>query len=404
MIKRLKEFNYFLNSLNLPLLNMLIVSFSLLFCFNVLQKTGEQQFVYLANSFLHGKLYFLQSPGTWNDTTLYYGRYYWPLGPFPAIVSIPFVFFFGNNFNQGYIQFFLNLINFFLLYKIAYKILRNSNSSLWISFAYIFASPYLLVGMVPWSWWFAQVVGTTLILLSIYEFLSNRRWLLIGTYISLAGLTRFSLFSLMLFFVIFILTQSSKDKKIKNSVMFLFPICIGGLFLSGYNYLRFNNFLENGYSFSIVHLKQLATNREFGLWSFIHFPANLYYLFLKGPEAVFIPGTKILKFPYIYPDTWGMSIFFTSPFFLWISKVSWKKIEVKLAGLTVLVSLFILLGYYGIGVNQFGYRYGLDFYPFLFIILCYSFKRSISLLLKTVIVGSFFFNLYLILLFFNAKI
>ena len=52
----------------------------------------EQQYVRLAESFLSGKLHLLvELPEHLHDTALYGGRYYWPLGPFPAVLLMPFV-------------------------------------------------------------------------------------------------------------------------------------------------------------------------------------------------------------------------------------------------------------------------------------------------------------------------
>ena len=50
----------------------------------------EQQFAFLAQSFLHGNLAFLEQPGaSWADTTPHNGSYYWPLGPLPAVALMP---------------------------------------------------------------------------------------------------------------------------------------------------------------------------------------------------------------------------------------------------------------------------------------------------------------------------
>ncbi len=83
---------------------------------------GEQQFVFLAKSFLEGKLYLTEIPyGNLGDLSLYNNHYYWPLGPFPAIILLPFVAIFGTNFLQIFLQFPLNILNYFLLFKISKK-------------------------------------------------------------------------------------------------------------------------------------------------------------------------------------------------------------------------------------------------------------------------------------------
>lgn len=59
--------------------------FAVVFGFN-LTVSVDQQFSYLAESFLQGKTYFLASPAFGYDTVFFQGKYYWPLGPFPAVL------------------------------------------------------------------------------------------------------------------------------------------------------------------------------------------------------------------------------------------------------------------------------------------------------------------------------
>lgn len=50
-----------------------------------------QQYGYLADSFLNGKLHFLEKPGTWIDVVEYKNHLYWHMGPGPAVVLMPFM-------------------------------------------------------------------------------------------------------------------------------------------------------------------------------------------------------------------------------------------------------------------------------------------------------------------------
>ena len=69
---------------------------------NVVLRSGEQQFTFLAGSFLTGHLYFLKGLPFWDDTSFYAGEHYWPLGPLPAVLLIPSVFLFGLRVHQGF--------------------------------------------------------------------------------------------------------------------------------------------------------------------------------------------------------------------------------------------------------------------------------------------------------------
>lgn len=161
-----------------------------------------------------------------------------------------------------------------------------------------------------------------------------------------------------------------------------------------YNYARFGNLLEFGYRY---HIPWLVETRQFlrqkGTWSLTYIPTNLYYLFLKGPDGVFIKGTHYLTFPFLTPDPWGMSIFLTSPLLLWSFAAPIKERIVQWCWITSISILLFLLGYFSTGALQFGYRYALDFSPFLFILLCYAFKKRMSILSKIVIALSFMVNI-----------
>jgi len=108
--------------------------------------------------------------------------------------------------------------------------------------------------------------------------------------------------------------------------------------------------------------------------------------------------THVLRFPYITVNLWGMSLFITSPYFLYLFLLQYKdKISKALLITTFIIAIPIIL-YYGIGFEQFGYRYSLDFLPILFFLLIKNYKFSNSNLtdgFRSLILLSACFNLYL---------
>jgi hypothetical protein len=303
-------------------------------------------------------------------------------------------------FQQSFAQLILNLMNLFLLYKISLIITKNKLTSSWLSFAYVFSTAYLAVGMYANAWWFAQVIATSALLLALHEFLYRKRWWLIGTFLAFALTTRADLAIAAVFFSIIILfTKQDYRQKIKQFLIFAFPVLIGFSTILIYNFGRFGSIFEFGYKYHIPGFADVYTFtwiKQYGVWNMIYFPANLYYLFIKSPSLVFFKNTKYLIFPFINTDWKGMSILFTSPILLWCFKARLKDKFVKPALITTVLLLFIILGYFGIGTSQYGYRYALDFSPFLFIILCSVFKYGMSNFAKGLIVVSFFFNLYMV--------
>jgi hypothetical protein len=363
---------------------------------NCLAIQPMQQFVDLANSFFHGRLDFLPDAKSIYDASYFEGKYFWPLGPFPALLVIPMIAMFDIHFQLFYMQFFLIILIGYYGYKIGQKIIGESLLAAWLSFGFIFSTAFIGVAYTAASWQFAHVVATTLMFIALYELFYKSRWWLIGVLLASAIATRMNLIIAVLFFTgNALLTSCGSREKAKHLILLLFPVGISLMLLLLYNYFRFHNVFDQGYTMQTLTDPFLRVNRDAAVWGFIHMPANLYYFFFKGPDAVVIPETRILTYPYLKMDGWGMSIFFTSPMFVWIVKAPFKKKEVILASITALFIAFSVFGYYGIGFIQFGYRYAIDFYPFLFIILLYAIDSAPSTLLKAVIIFSWFFNSFL---------
>jgi hypothetical protein len=401
----------------------LTVMFGALLGYN-LKTRANQQFVYLADSLARERLDFQEEhqrfltqevggKSIWTDTAEFAGKKYWPLGPFPAVLLLPFAFIFGTNFLQGYISFALTLLNFYLLYQIAKKLGLEKVSAAWLASFFIFGSVYLGVAAFSVSWYFAQVVAVTLLLLALFEYLRpvevrpptevgppKIRWWLIGAYLAAAMLTRSNLILASLFFILMIVKDNCpRDKKIKNLSHFSSLILASVFLLLLYNWARFGNPLESGYNLQDIAPAHAAA-RAVGLFSLRHIPGNLFFLLFRGPNPVLAsPTSYILKWPYITANIWGVGIFFTSPIFLYLFAAPWRDKLVRAATYASLLLLFSIVTYYGIGAVQVGYRYALDFLPFLYVILCKGLAPKLPLKAKILIVLGIILNWHLLLQF-----
>ena len=135
---------------------------------------------------------------------------------------------------------------------------------------------------------------------------------------------------------------------------------------------------------------------KYGLFSLQYVPTNFYSMLLRGPVPVLETGEGfILQYPYLKADGWGMAIWITSPLFFYLFIM--KKEKYTLAAVSTLLVLAIpSLLYFGVGFSQFGYRYSLDFLPFLLLILLPTFKNSLPRFAKILIIFGIVFNFFLI--------
>jgi hypothetical protein len=249
------------------------------------------------------------------------------------------------------------------------------------------------------------VVAVTFLLLALWEMLGARRPILVGLFLGLAGMARLTVIFGLPFFL-WIAWQSEtksepplpdrgRDVQSKQrrtdflSVAYLFlglalPLALLGL----YNYLRFGSLLESGYALAQLYEPFLEDARRVGLFSLSHVPKNLQMMLLQGPLPIGGQNSPVLQFPYIEPSGWGMSIFLTTPALLYIFRARMGERLVQACWLGVLGVVLPIVTYYGIGWVQFGYRYALDFMPFLVLLAVLGWRAPMSGLARASVLAS----------------
>lgn len=396
------------------ILRFLVLFFFIITILLNLNLRNEQQFIYLADSFLQGKLYFLEKPGSWYDSTMFDGKVYWPLGLAPVIILMPFVALFklvGIMFYQGYLQLFLTIGIFAMCYKLAMRYKYYRDDALWLAFAFCFASVYLFIAFVPWVWNFSHAVTVFFLFLSIIEWHGKKRHWIIGIFLGVAMAARFTAVFGALFFLADIFFPKKKtDKRVQISAAFslLVPTVVSGLVLLWYNYARFGDPFVNGYM--TMNNWLMPEDRRFetlnyGLFQIRNIPMNIYYYFLKTLDPVRVDyftefgQTYVLKPPYVKLTYPGTSFFVAAPIFLYVFSAIRKKLKVRevwMSLIPTIVILCILMPYYWPGWRQIGPRYTLDFLPFAYLILLHSFEKSrLGTFPKILIAFSAFLNFYL---------
>lgn len=385
--------------LDIFLVIFILGGFAIVGYFNLHPGSLWNPFKLLTQSFLRGQLDLYNNPSIL-DTASYNGKMYWPFGPFPSIVLMPFVFFFGNPFNSGYLHLFFNILNFILAYKIAKKFTLPTSSAIWLATAFIFSSVYMGIIFESIAWYFSQAIAVSFLLLSLNEYLGKKRPFLISLFLSCAVATRSFIVLTAIFFILaFFFEKKNWKSLINKTILFAIPLIITLGLLGFYNFVRFGSVSETGYSFHNIFPISTAKSRDQGLFRLDNIPTNIYYYFFKGPDPVFInkdSDTYQLKFPFFIANFWGLSLIFTSPFFLlslfhkpdnWFSKLS-------LAVFGVL--FFLSLCYFSPGFRQYGTRLVNDYFPFLYLFVAFYYKdKKLTLGSKFLIIISMFLNFYL---------
>lgn len=352
--------------------------------------SGFRQYTYLANAFLHGKFSVDDLPSYYPDKVVLGGHTYAALTPMPALLAMPVVAVLGTSFDEIALAYPFTLANILLLLLLLRRLRVDRGLRKPLLALFFCGTVYLPVLANGRSWLLAHIVATTFLLLAVDEVLSRRRSILIGVWLGAAFLSRSTTLFSLPFFVLMLLPSGDLQPRawIRLGARLLAGLAVPVCFYLYYNYARFGNPFESGYVLSIAGTPALADALKLGLFSVAHLPKNLYALLLAGPQAFPSFAAPALQFPFIYPSPWGLSIFLTTPAFVYAFAADRRERLVRAAWVACGCILVPLLLYFGNGWAQFGYRYALDLYPFLFLPTSLGIARHFDRTARILIVAS----------------
>lgn len=361
----------------------------------------DKHFALLAHSFLRNDLFLNPINLPSGDYVDFFAKQYLFFGPLPSILLMPFVAIWGKFFPQIFLSFVSLAVVYLSVFKLCTKFKFSKPDSMWLANFFVFGTVYYFVSLINISAYVVQAVGTAFLFLSILEYFTKRRFLVIGVLIAAAGSTRITLFGITIFFVLEII-RIYKKNLLKPLIYLLIPILITMAFLGIYNYKRFNSIFDTGYTRNVSVLNKDYYNYLYGWFGKIHIPANLYSLLFMGPEPVRYGDVElVLEFPYLKANGFGMAIWLTSPLFVYLIRAKREPHTIS-ASIGIFVLLFPSLIYMGIGASQYGYRYSLDFLPLLFLILISAFKKGLPEGAKVLIAAGIVFNCFYMLSIWNS--
>jgi len=338
-------------------------------------------YYFLAQSLAQGRLDVDQLASGFLDVVHWRGHNYLPFGPLPALLLVPFLPLLDVGFDLSVVILLLSALNVWLLRNVLRQLEVTAELLRWALLLFFVGTSYYSTLIMPFSTWLAHVTVVTCMLLAITETLGQRRAILIGLFVGLAGMSRLTALFALPFFVWLLwhgqVAQPNGAGGKTRLVRFAgLAAGIAGplILLLLYNYARFHNPLRSGYADVVVATPVLEQARAHGLFSLAHIPKNLFMLLLQGPVAYPSVEAPVLEMPYVQPSRWGMGIAFTSPALLLAFWASWRERIVQACWLAIAFVLLPLTTYYGVGWVQFGYRYALDFMPFLLLLAALGFK------------------------------
>jgi Glycosyltransferase family 87 len=333
-------------------------------------------FVYQAEAFLHGQLALtVAQPPNLNDWVLLGRRWYVSFPPFPAILMMPFVAVFGLSFNDVAFTLFFSAANVALLYRLLRRLQAQRTEWEHAALALIYG-----FGTLAWScgirgevWFTAETIGVTLTLLYLHAALEARHPVLAGLAVGCAAITRTPLAFSAIFFVFEALSPDRPmewaglrdPRRWRTALRRLLPyaaaILAVAIPMAAMNQARFGSFSEFGHS----HLYANRVNAQiqrYGLFHYAFLERNLHDAFTRLPILQLHP----LRIGF---NGEGMSLFVTTPLFFWLL---WPRQRPRLhRALWLTVAVVALPGFFyqNSGYLQFGFRFSLDYTPYLIVLL-----------------------------------
>ncbi len=381
----------------LILLSILIASYTFMLPFVKDMYIPHTLLRELSQSFIHGKL-FLANPSLGiGDIALFENKFYLFYGPFPSLFLAPLVFLIPS-INQHFVLLPFFIGAFYCFLKIFFRVTNSWKKSLYLVFGFFFGTSVWFLASINITAYVVQLMAIFLLIISLYFYINKKSLLLSGLIFSFMVATRLMLILTLVFFVVDILrSNTSHRKKLLNILIFTTPLLVVLTGLGFYNFARFHNLLDSGYNYNISDNRNImfVSAKAHGFFSLSHIPGNIYYGFLKPLDPIFENVySHVLKFPYFKADPSGFSIFLSSPFLLYIFyKVKRGRYFIPSIAAIFVVMISVLM-YFSSGTWTYGYRYALDYFPFLFIILAYVFKYHFSLTVRLLIIFSIIFNAF----------
>jgi hypothetical protein len=333
-----------------------------------LRPTSYDNFVYLAQAWLHGRMW-IDWPGPWIDALPYRdGHYYVIEAPLPALLLLPFVAVFGLQTNQTLLSIALCGVAIGAAWELGERFGLSRASNVWICAFLLAGTDLLWCATLGDVWFIAHVSAVAFTMLALAELAGKQRPWLVMLWACCAFESRFSMVLAVPIYALLLIADPQRGfallpqwrRRLQSMARVLAPVAMLWLL---YNHARWGTWTDVGYA-DWYHQDQAGspTGSPFRL-SYV--PYQLWSFFVQAP-------TQLAGYPGLRPEISGVALTWTSPAlilaFFARSPLRWVVPLWCMALLTAIPNFT----YYVNGFAQFGMRHALDFEPFLVALMMLS--------------------------------
>lgn len=337
---------------------------------------GPDHMMILAKDITQGRVD-LSSLTTINDIVTINGRHYQAMSLLPTVPYLAFVpFEVLWPFSRWIVSAVIGVLAAWLALPVARRYGPGGPATYWLAALGAFGTMLFTLAIEGDFYYLAHLESVLLVFVALIEWHDRRRPWALGLLVGLAALARPTLL-LMAVPLGLVLLAEARDR-VRAAVEFALPLAAALAITGAFDYVRFGSVLETGYGIAWI-TPPLEALRSQGLFSIVHVPTNL---------ALFIGGGFGVRdaFPWLVPSTEGQSILLTTPALLVAVSAGFRgRLNQMLWGAAILTAIPVFLYYGGGGGATYGYRYAMDFIPFLFALVAIALKERFGNLEKVLI-------------------
>ena len=348
----------------------------------------------LADAFLHGRWWLLEAPSWLNELLpCGDGRFCVVYPPLPAVIAMPLALFLPTTVSQVLVSRVAGGVSAGILYLA----LRALGVSRLVALAgcvlSAFGTTLFFSSVDGRAWYDAHAVAMPFLSAAfLFALRGDAPWL-VGAALGLATLARLPEAAAAPALALLLAKRTGRPVARTFGGVVLGGLPFAAIYV-GYDLLRWGTPIDAGYA-------RLAEGDVFfshGLFSLFYIPRHLYAIFLEPPQ--YVDGTPF----FLTFGIQGMSLFVTTPAFLWLFaglRHVRRSVPIGLAALAALLALVPDITHGTLGFAQFGYRFSIDAQPFLIALALAGdafgtngWRSRPSWLFITAIVASIAMNLY----------
>jgi hypothetical protein len=337
---------------------------------------GPDHMMILANDITQGRVD-LSSLTTINDIVTINGRHYQAMSLLPTVPYLAFVpFEVLWPFSRWIVSGVIGILAAWMALPLARRYGPGGAATYWLAALGAFGTMLFTLAIEGDFYYLAHLESVLLVFVALIEWHDRRRPWALGLLVGLAALARPTLLLMAVPLGIVLLAEARN--RVRAAAEFALPIAGAVLVSAAWDYVRFGSVLETGYGIAWI-TPPLAALRSQGLFSIVHVPTNL---------ALFIGGGFGIQdaFPWLKPSTEGQSILLTTPALLVAVNAGFRgRLNQMLWAAAILTAIPVFLYYGGGGGATYGYRYAMDFIPFLFALVAIALKERFGNLEKVLI-------------------